>query len=378
MGLKLVDISLTGFRNYGEFRLGNVGNLTIFVGNNAVGKTNLLESLQLCTGLSSFRHPSTDQLIREGSDFARIEVGLSDESRSLTVSAVVEPGRRRYKLNGKFKQIVDLKGLLPAVVFTPDDLALAKGSSALKRNAIDDLGAQLTKNYYLVSRDYEKVVQYKNRLLKDEADNGLIESINETLVTCATQLAFYRIELYKRLISSLKSNYLSISSGETLTSSYIPSWMDFDEFVLTEWSPTRDQIKESLQETLAVKLVEERARKRCLVGPHADHIELFIDGKNVADFASQGQKRSVVLAWKLAEVEVIEDSLHQNPVLLLDDVMSELDANRRKKLVEFVEGDIQTFITTTTLEYFDDDLLSQANVVALPPENNSIVLPDKR
>lgn len=378
MSLKLVDISLTGFRNYGEFRLGNVGNLTIFVGNNAVGKTNLLEALQLCTGLSSFRHPSTDQLIREGSDFARIEASISDKSRSLIVSAVVEPGRRRYKLNGKFKQIVDLKGLLPAVVFTPDDLALAKGSSALKRNAIDDLGAQLTKNYYLVSRDYEKVVQYKNRLLKDEADNGLIESINETLVTCATQLAFYRIELYKRLISSLKSNYLSISSGETLTSSYIPSWMDFDEFVLTEGWPTRDKIKESLQETLAVKLVEERARKRCLVGPHADHIELFIDGRNVADFASQGQKRSVVLAWKLAEVEVIEDSLHQNPVLLLDDVMSELDAMRRKKLVEFVEGDIQTFITTTTLEYFDDDLLSQANVVALPPENNSIVLPDKR
>ena len=373
MDLRLTSVKLRHFRNYEEFSLESIGLLTIFVGQNAVGKTNLLEALQLCTALSSFRHPTSEQMMRNGSERAYIEAEETDGNRDLLLSVGVEKGQRRYKLNGKAKAIVDLKGQLPAVIFTPDDLELAKGSSGVKRDAIDELGAQLTKNYYIVKRDYEKVIQYKNRLLKEEASAALVQSIDDTLVTCATQLAFYRIELLGRMAGALKESYSRISNGENLSVVYYPSWCNA-EFADGEQKMTRDHIKDLLVAALEGKRFEERTRKRSVVGPHADKIRFFVDGRDVSSYASQGQRRSVVLAWKLAEVAVIKESLRQNPVLLLDDVMSELDASRREALISLVEGDIQTFVTTTNLDYFTDDLLSRASVVELPSSEKHIDL----
>ncbi len=373
MDLHLESIKLNRFRNYDEFSLDSIGPLTIFVGQNAVGKTNVLEALQLCTALSSFRHPTSEQMIKEGSDSARVEVHETDGNRDLTLSMGVEKGQRRYQLNGKSKPIVDLKGLLPAVIFTPDDLALAKSSSGVKRDAIDDLGSQLTKNYYIIKRDYEKVIKYKNRLLKEEAPTEFVKSINDTLITCAAQLAFYRIELFGRIVAALKENYRLISDGEELSVGYYPSW-SAREFADIPPRINRDFIKDSLDCALDEDFSEERARKRSIVGPHADKIKIFINGRDVSSYASQGQRRSVVLAWKIAEVAVIRESLRQNPILLLDDVMSELDASRREALLSLVEGDIQTFITTTTLDYFEEGFLNRASIVFLPADRKRIDL----
>ena len=343
----------------------DIGPLTVFVGNNATGKTNILESIQLCTALNSFRNPSPDHLIRSGSSFARAVMNITDENRDLELVLNLEPGKRQYRLNGKKKSIVDLKGLLPAVIFTPDDLALVKKASSVKREAIDLLGSQLSRNYYIVKRDYEKVVRYKNRLLKEEADESLIESINETFVTCAAQLTCYRWALFARLAERIGFNYRQISNGETLGCFYQPSWGEMTAIEGQE-PLLREYVREQLIEQLQKRKDEERARKKSVVGPHSDVVELRVNGSDIAHFASQGQQRSAVLAWKLAEVEIIRESLHKNPVLLLDDVMSELDSVRRNALVSFVEGSIQTFITTTNLQYFDKNLLSRARIIKLP------------
>ena len=372
MDLRLTEVRLSHFRNYDDLTLSSIGDLTIFVGQNAVGKTNLLEALQLCTALSSFRHPTSRQMIEENSSTARVEIHETDSNRDLTLSVGIEEGQRRYKLNGKAKSIADLKGLLPAVVFTPDDLALTKGASGVKRDALDDLGSQLTKNYYIVKRDYEKVTQYKNRLLKEDVSFDLIQSINDTLITCATQLTFYRLELFSRIVVELGNYYRRISGCEELEMKYYPSW-SANEVDLSART-YRDCIKTALAAALEDRYLEERARKRSVVGPHADQMRFFINGRDVSLYASQGQRRSVVLAWKLAEVAVIKESLNQNPILLLDDVMSELDESRREALVSLVEGDIQTFITTTNLDYFDRNLLDKASIVFLPNEEKLIDL----
>ncbi len=371
MDLRISSIKLTNFRNYDELSLENIGALTIFVGNNAVGKTNLLESIELCTALSSFRNPTVDLLIKKEKSFARVLMDITDGNRQLELSLLLEPGKRQYKLNDKKKSVVDLKGLLPAVIFTPDDLELVKKASSPKRDALDALGSQLSKNYYIVKHDYEKVVRYKNRLLKEEAPDSLVLSINETLITCAAQLTCYRWSLFDRLSNHIASNYRHISNGELLRCSYYPSWLSGVK--LEPATPLeRDYVKKQLEKCLFEKLPEERARKRSVVGPHSDKILLEIDGNDIVDFASQGQQRSAVLSWKLAEVEVIRESLHKNPVLLLDDVMSELDEKRRGALIDFVEGSIQTFVTTTNLQYFDEELLSRAQVVSLPLEQTTL------
>lgn len=377
MELRLRDISLVNFRNYRDFTLNSIGDLTVFVGKNAIGKTNLLEAIQLCSALDSFRHPNSAQLVAEGEDFSRLSASIEGDVRKLDIVMKVSAGRRQFFLNDKKKSIADLKGTLPAVIFTPDDLALVKNSSSLRREALDELGSQLTKNYYVVKHDYEKAVRYKNKLLKEEASPIFLQSINDTLLTCGAQLEYYRAELFSRLSDKLTANYGRLSDGEALESRYIPSWCSIDSSDFqTKFDDLSDKdfIKRKMSAAFDRALTEERARKRSLIGPHADKITLEIDRRNVADYASQGQRRSVVLAWKLAEVSVIRGSLNQNPILLLDDVMSELDGSRRESLVDLVEGDMQTFITTTNLSYFTDELLSRASVVELPATENAIRL----
>lgn len=374
--MKLREISFSNFRNYQSFMLDNIGNLTILVGDNGVGKTNILEGIQLMTSGDSFRHAQIAQLIHEGAPFARIRTETSDGNRLMLTELTIEPGKKRYCVNGKAKSIVDIRGVLPAVVFTPDDLDLAKKSSSVKRDALDVLGMQLTRNYYIVRRDYEKVVRYKNRLLKEEASQALVESIDETLVTCGSQLFCYRLALFNRLVPLVKENYAHIvvgslgrGEGEEFGATYRASWTHLSgdgNLELAEFgAPDRNEVKEWLYKSLEKFREDERMRRRSLVGPHNDKIEFFLNGRDASNFASQGQQRSIVLAWKLAEVSLIRASLGTSPVLLLDDVMSELDGNRRDMLVRFVTNDIQTFITATDLSGFNTELLDRSSVVEL-------------
>lgn len=374
--MRLQSIELQNFRNYSTFSLDQLGDLTIFVGKNGIGKTNMLEAIALMTSTQSFRRGQIAQLMLEGSEVARVVAQLSDGNRSITNELLLQPGQKRYRLNGKAKKVPDVRGILPAVAFTPDDLGLAKQSSSVKRDALDDLGMQLTANYCVVRHDYEKVVRYKNRLLKDEAPDDLLDSIDEMVLTCGSQLFCYRVALAARLAPLAAKNYRVIAENadaealpETLQVRYRASWQHLAQRGFADLGaslPLRDQVREWMAAALLEFKGQERARKRSLVGPHNDKIELLLDGRDAALFASQGQQRSIVLAWKLAEVACVRESLGINPVLLLDDVMSELDAGRRDMLVRFVTDEVQTFITATDLSGFGGGLLDRARVVELP------------
>lgn len=424
MTLRVEHISFFNFRSYETFDLDDIGPLTVLVGPNAVGKTNVMEGLQLLTAMTSFRGATADQLVRRGEEGARISVHVSDGRRELDVECLIE-ATKKYRLNGKAKRPSDLKGLVPSVTFTPDDLEMVKGSMGVRRRMVDALGSQLNKNYHLIRKDYEKVVRHKNKLLKEEASAALLESINDMLVTCGAQLVCYRAALFCRLAEQMKLRYAEISGGrESLSSRYEYSWArlggeeepsanlgalaDEDLPASAETSSfgqadpfadvarfgsnpsaeskspasvlepnllgcsrsdeviTPQQARSTLASALAECLPAERQRRRCLVGPHLDQMHFAIDDMDASRFASQGQQRSIVLAEKLAEAAVIEDMLGVKPLLLLDDVMSELDGARRAALVNYLSQDVQAFITTANLAYFDEAMLSRARVVYLP------------
>ena len=373
MGLRIKSLTLRDFRNYESYSLPDIGDLTIFVGPNGVGKTNILEGIDLLTSANTFRHAQIAQVIRQGSQTARVEIELSDGNRHLVNALTLETGKKRYTVNGKGKAVSDIKGMLPAVSFVPDDLGMVKKSSGAKRDALDALGAQLSKSYYVVNRDFEKALRYKNRLLKDEAPWPLIEAINETFLMCAAQLYCYRHSLYRRIISLIESRYREISlSGEQFGASYLPSWDYLNnggrEIGLPGFDggvPDKDVVLERLKSALARYAADERARHKSIVGPQNDKITFYLAEKDASVYASQGQQRSVVLSWKLAEVELVRQVTGENPVLLLDDVMSELDVKRREMLVKAVGEEIQTFITATDLSPFNETLLSHGRVVEL-------------
>lgn len=388
MTLAIDRLVFRDFRNYESLDLNGLGDITVLVGENAIGKTNIIEGVQLLTALTSFRHATREQLIRHGCAAARLEASVTDGNRDLTVDMLLDDKARKYRLNGKAKRPADLKGLVPSVIFTPDDLELVKGSMTGRRTALDTLGSQVNKSYYTVRRDYEKVIRHKNRLLKDEADATLVASIDEMVITVGAQLAWYRAALFARLRVPLAEKYRQISGGrEVLTAVYTPSWErgsaavgsslfqspTHGEATASSYSGaapapafTRDEARDSLARALNERAAEERRRGRAVVGPHADGIAFYLDGQDASLYGSQGQQRSIVLAYKLAEAAVIEELLEQKPVLLLDDVMSELDGRRREALVEAMERGSQTFITTANLAYFDQNMLNRANVVELP------------
>lgn len=375
--LQIETLGFTNFRNYRSLALGGIGGLTIFVGPNATGKSNILEGIQLLCSHSSFRSARSRELIRQGESFARIEAQVTSSVRSLDVSMVIEAASRTYSVNGKKRTAQESSGLLPAVAFAPDDLELAKGSQSPKRAALDAIGGQLSRAHGIIRRDYEKLIRNKNALLKDEANDALIDALNDALIPVAAKFHMYRVSLFRNLCKRMSRIYGDISDcRESLGYSYAPSWASDEVVQLAEMRPydeviSSDEALEATANAMISRRLEERLRHRAVVGPHADRMEFFIDGKNVRNFASQGQQRCVALAWKMAEIELIEEMMGTKPALLLDDVMSELDARRRSMLVELLQEDTQTFITATDLSSFEEDIMMRARVLDLAKVRSS-------
>lgn len=371
MSLRLEGIRFRNFRSYESLSLSGFEGLTVLLGPNATGKTNAIEGIQLLTAYGSFRNATGKELVRWGSRSAQLSAHIVSQTRDLTVQSDIQPGARTHLLNGKRKTVQELQGLLPSVVFSPDDLVLVKGAQSHRRSALDLLGCQLSMSHRVIKRDFERLVKHKNALLRNDASRMLVESVNDMLAPAATQLYLYRAALVDNLSARMAAAYEAMSGGkERVEVSYIASW-ESDEVreaaqaAPIEFAYTKDTARSALEKALASRLAEECVRKRSVVGPHHDRLEFFVDGRNASMFASQGQQRSIVLAWKMAEVGIMDEMLKTPPVLLLDDVMSELDVARRKALVELLSADMQTFITATDSSCFNEGLLVGAKVIEL-------------
>ncbi len=336
--------------------------ITVLVGPNAAGKTNLVEALQLLTAASSFRRPSPADMVRDGAPRADISLSLEGDGRHLDMAMVSERGRRTFIRNGKRVRAADIRGVLPSVLFCPDHLDMIKRSARVRRAALDDFGVQLNQSYAQLVSTYERALEQRNNLLKDRfASRDLLAAWDDTIVAAGASVLVHRLALLERIREHLVRVYTSIAPRETVDVRYRASVGD----IPTDSARDRDAVARHLAAALAETCDEEARRGMTLVGPHRDEVVFLIDGRDARSFASQGQQRSLVLAWKIAEVEVTRDILGYSPLLLLDDVMSELDASRREAVIRFIAGEIQTVITTTNLGYFTDELLSRARVVRI-------------
>jgi DNA replication and repair protein RecF len=363
--VRITRIELTDFRNYEKLVLEPSGGLTVLVGPNAAGKTNVIEAIQLATAARSFRRPEFADVVRWGASRAQVHVRAEEGPRLLEIDLEVDAqGKRTYLVNGQpRRKHSDVTGLLPSVVFTPDDLGMVKGPAERRRSATDDLGEQLSATYGSLRRDYGRAVRQRNALLRDGVSGAEMDVWDDQVVSLGSRLVVHRLRLLERIMEHAARRYAEMAGGEGLGYTYA------DRCGLGECA---DLDAASVAEALRVELhrrgAEEQRRLVTLAGPHRDDIVLRIEGKDARLFASQGQQRTIALAWKLAEVAVVEDVMHREPILLLDDVMSELDAERRSALSDLVAGEIQTVVTTTNTTYFTEDLLARALVVPIARE----------
>jgi DNA replication and repair protein RecF len=343
----------------------------IIIGENAAGKTNIIEALQLVSRMDSFRNPKWQNVVTSQEQNAAIEASFIQNNRNLDIKMVIEEGKRSYFLNDKKRNKNEIKGLIPAVIFIPDDLNLIKDSSDARRKLVDELGEQLSQTYTKIVTDYQKIVKQRNNILRDQREQQtcslLLESWDESLLKVGAQLFTHRISLYKKLIDKTKDFYHELSPNETLSSSYTPSFSQTSTEYTTNTliELTKEEVESLLRQKLNDVRTEEWARAKTLIGPHRDEIQFFIDDYEVRQQGSQGQQRSIVLALKLAELALIQEIGGNQPLLLLDDVMSELDESRRYALIKAIDGQLQTVITATDLSTFDERILQNAQIINL-------------
>jgi DNA replication and repair protein RecF len=357
VGLRVTQLELRDWRSFEDRQVDFSDGVTVLVGPNAVGKTNTIEALQLLTAGFSFRRPKASQLVRQGGTQGRAQARLVGDGRLMDVACEAGERRRRFFVNGKPVRSLDMPRNLMSVLFNPDDLAFVKASAHVRRDELDDFGRQASVGYGNLLASYQRTVEQRNRLLKDvELDRSLLDAWDVSLAAGAAALMEARAKLFGRLTSKMVPIFEEISGGERLDCAYVSRLGDLS-------SLGRSELEDRFYQAICDAREEDIRRQMTCVGPHRDDLSFIISDKDARVFGSQGQQRTVVLAWKLAEVEVACDVSGSRPLLLLDDVMSELDADRRAAVTRFVQQGIQTVITTTNIGYFSDLSLKDAKVV---------------
>lgn len=338
------SIKLINFRNYNGIKVFLNPNVNIFLGENGEGKTNLLEAIYIASSGKSFRTNKDKELINIYKKEAYVAVELIKENNEKKIEIKLDSdSSKRIKINGvEQDKISDIFGILQAVIFSPEDLKIVKEGPAHRRNFLDQEITQIKPIYKSILNDYNRVLTQRNNLLKviqyDNKKRKMLFVWNKQLIELGTRIMIFRKSFIDRLIPISKEIHKSITSGvENLEISYSPT------FDITQID--KKVIMENFEELLVRKEDSDIEKGSTSLGPHKDDIDIKINGKDVRIFGSQGQKRTTVLSLKLAEVELIKDETEENPILLLDDVFSELDENRRKYLVSRFK-ELQTIITS--------------------------------
>ncbi len=343
------ELRLDGFRNYEKEHFTFSRGTNIIYGNNAQGKTNALEAVYLFSVGKSFRTQQDRELICFERDFTRISVLFEDQVRENEIEFVVRRDKKKQiKINGvPISKMGELIGRFTVVLFSPDELNLTKGSPNARRRFLDIAVSQMRPKYYHILRRYNKILDQRNNLIKKlryKKDESLAETMtvwNEKLVDYGMSVIEYRRQFTEKLRDFSKKIHFEIS-GEEFDICYKPAF------------ETRAQFLKKLNDSLDKELEQGFT----LYGPHRDDLDIHTNGRDIKTYGSQGQHRSAVLALKLAQADLIFEETGEYPVLLLDDIMSELDAKRRAYLAGKIR-DKQVIITCTDAEELPESEQSQ-------------------
>lgn len=335
------SLELSHFRNYESLLVDFDPGTNIFYGDNAQGKTNILEAIYLSATTKSHKGTKDKDMIQFGSDEAHLRTYLEKECATYKVDMHLRKSKSKgIAIDGiKITKAAQLMGLLHVILFSPEDLSIIKNGPAERRRFMDMELCQLDQSYLHYLNQYNKIVNQRNALLKDIAYNP---SLRDTLSIWDTQLVSYGAKIIERRIAFMQQMNEIIyeihkklsGDKEELTLVYQPN-VGMDDF----------------ERQLFVNQERDIRYKMTTVGPHRDDFGFEVSGIDIRKFGSQGQQRTAALSLKLSEIEIVKKVTKDKPVLLLDDVLSELDSNRQNYLLNSI-GDIQTIITCTGLEEF--------------------------
>ena len=356
----LEKIALQHYRNYESLTAEFENKVNVILGENAQGKTNVMEAMYVLAMAKSHRTSNDKDLIRWDQDYARIEGRVKKNNGSIPLELTISKKGKKAKCNHlEQKRLSQYIGNMNVVMFAPEDLNLVKGSPQIRRRFIDMEIGQVSSVYLHEYSQYQKILHQRNAFLKQiqmrkVTDDTMLAVLTEQFIHYAARILMKRFEFLDLLQNWAKPIHQGISRGlETLEIRYKPS-------IEVSESMDMSKIVERFQEKFDKIEMREKERGTTLIGPHRDDLEFFVNGRDVQTFGSQGQQRTTALSLKLAEIELIHSEINEYPILLLDDVLSELDDYRQSHLLNTIQGKVQTFVTTTSVEGIDHQTLREA------------------
>lgn len=346
------NIKIRNFRNIEKLDISLDKNVNIFIGKNAQGKTSILESIYVLALSKPSRNIDDFSLVKNGYDFTRVIGDIRVNRTNKKLDFLINKGVKTLKINNNdIKKVSDYISNLNIIMFSPDDLDVIKKSPIVRRNLINTTLCQLFPNYLRVLNEYNKLLKIRNEYLKnncEKIDRTYLDIITDNLVDRALVVMSYREKFITFVNSSIDGIYEKIMKQKGLNVRYIKS-IDSND-------------KEYIKKLYKDNFYNEVNKKMTLFGPHRDDIDFYIDDMNIKLYGSQGQQRVSILAFKLSLITIFKESTGNYPVVLLDDIFSELDLEKRKNLLKFIKSNIQFIITTTDLNNIGKKLIEKAKI----------------
>ncbi len=364
----LKKIKLYNFRNYKSIQVTLTKGINIIYGQNAQGKTNLLESIYVLGLTKSHRSFIDSSLINNNGEYLTIEGIVNKNKLDDKLNIYIDSKSKILKYNdNNIKKVSDYISLMNIIIFSPDDLEIVKGSPINRRKYLDLELSQLYSNYYILMSEYNKILKLRNEYLrrinkKISVDKNYLNILTNYLIDKSIMIYKLRLKYIKKVNEICDSIYKDIMNLDDFKIVYKPS-IDIDLNDL--------ELKKILQQEYLNKL--DYDIKTCMtnIGPHKDDIEFFLGDKNLKYYGSQGQQRVAILAFKLSEIEIFKKYKETTPILLLDDIFSELDDVKKNNLLKYISKNVQTIITTTDLNNLDSKLIKKSKLFHV--DNGKIV-----
>ncbi|OZU89474.1 DNA replication/repair protein RecF [Virgibacillus indicus] len=367
--MHIEQLQLRNYRNYSKLDISFDDKVNVIIGENAQGKTNLMEAIYVLAFSKSHRTPREKELIQWEKEYAKIEGRITKRKQSFPLEIIVSSKGKKAKLNRiEQKRLSDYIGTLNVVMFAPEDLTLVKGPPQIRRRFIDMELGQIQPRYIYHLGQYQKVLKQRNYLLKQiqrrqTSDKTMLEVLTEQMVEHAATLLERRFVFLDLLRKWAAPIHHGISRGlETLEIRYNPT-------IEVSEREKREKIETIYLNKFHEIQEKEMERGTTLIGPHRDDLIFYVNNKDVQTFGSQGQQRTTALSIKLAEIDLIYNEVGEYPILLLDDVLSELDDFRQSHLLNTIQGKVQTFVSTTSVDGINHETLKKAELFRVSDGN---------
>ena len=350
-------IELTNFRNYDKFKIDNLEDINVIIGANGIGKTSIIESIYVASTARSFKNNDENVMIKSNSDYFKIKVLVDDEIRTKQLEYLLTNNGKKTKINSRLKKkISDYIFQYKVVLFSPDELKIIKESPTVRRNYLNVNLSQINKTYIKLLNTYNVLIKNKNEYLKKLYINGNLDEryldiLDLKIAEIGSQICLIRKEYIDKINKRIKKIFKKFKKNDEV-------YVDYQSQFLNK---SNDEILMNLKKNR----IYEETIGFTKTGIHRDDFVFLHNGKNAKEYSSQGLQKLILLSFKMAELEVLIDDYYEEPILLLDDLFSELDIINQNSIINNLNTKIQVFVTTTDINNVKPNLLKKAKIIDL-------------